>query len=274
MAYPYGGPNQNPTQPWAAYDASWTSPPQATTSRTSPANRLGWLVLVFGLATYLLSCITASPAGGSWGVRFSALAAVVVVLSLLPRRRAHTTLVAALALMGFLEAVSRVFTAGHDPSWNTILVVVLNGLQSVAAIAAVLVEAKETGEPNRGITAYDAYAAYYAQVAQQYYRATSQQHQQPVQAHGTAQAYATASPQATAASLGQTEQAAAQRDALYAEYVSGQHPGANPAGLAPQSGRQAPRSEPAAATGATPGFPGERSRPASDPTTGPPTQFP
>jgi hypothetical protein len=191
------------------------------------------------------------------------LAAVVAALGLLPRQSAHTKLMAALAVMGFLEALSRLITGDQNPNLATIGIVVLNGLQTLTAIAALLAQLKVRGAADRGLTPYDAYT-YYAQAAQQYYAANNQQlQQQPVRVSGTAQAEAAATAQA--------QQSAAERYALYAEYLSPQQSGPNPAASSRQSSARTQTAQPAAGTGIPTSGPAESIRPGNDAATWPAT---
>ena len=268
MTYSNGGPGQYPTQSPAAYGgygAYWPQPTGGAYRRTSPTNQLMWVVLVLGLATYLVSyCAVPQLSGSGWGVRFSMLAAVVAALGLLPRQSAHTKLIAALAVMGSLEALSQLITDDQNPNWATIVIVVLNALQALTAIAALLAQLRAPGAADRELDPYDAYA-YYAQAAQQYYAPNDQQLQeQPVQVSGTAQAEAAATAQA--------EHSAAERRALYAEYLSAQQTGPNPAAPSPQSGGRTQTAQPAAGTGIPTSDPAESIRPRNDPASGSPTQ--
>jgi hypothetical protein len=264
MTTPYGGPGQYPTQSSSAYGAHWPQPTGDAPQRTRPANRLIWVVIVLGLATYLVSC-SAAPLSSSigWGVRFGTFAAVVAALGLLPRQSAHTKLVAALAAMGFLDALAQLISGDHDPNWAAILIVVLNGLQALAAIAALASQPETPGAADRGLALYDAYANY-AQAAQQYYAATNQQLQQPVQAQGRAHA--------NAAAPAQAQQSAEESYALYTEYLNAQQPGLNPAAFSAQSGGRTQSAQPAAGTGMAPRGPAESSRQRNDPSTESPTQ--
>jgi Family of unknown function (DUF5336) len=271
MAYPhrnpYGVQGQHPTQSSAAYGGYWPQYPGSTdgavNQRKSLATLLVWAVLVLGLATYLVSYAEAPHAGGTgWGVRFSMLAAIVAALGLLPRQSAHTKLVVALAVMGFLEALSQLIIGSENPDWATVAIVVLNALQALTANAALLAQLRAPDAADRGVPPYDAYG-YYARAAQQYYAASSQQLQQPVQAQGTAQAQAAASAQA--------QQSAAERYALYADYLTAQQSSSNPA-TSPRSGGRTQTAQPAAGTGIPTSGQAEGLLPGTDPTKGPPTQ--
>lgn len=256
MTYPYISPDQYSA---AGYGAYW--PPGAgVANRRKPwVNQLIWVVLLLGLATYLVSyAAVPHPSGLGWGVRFSAFAAIVAALGLLPRQSAQTKAIVALAVMGFLDALSQLIITDQNPNWATIVIPVLTGLQALTAIAARLAELGTLGGREHEPGPYDAYA-YYAQAAQQYYAANAQQVQQhAVQGQGTAPAEATAAAQA--------QQSEAERYALYAEYLNAQRPGPNPAVSSPHSHSQP--AQPAAGTGIPTSGPTESIRPRSDPGAG------
>jgi len=230
--------------------------------RRRPAeNQFAWLVALFGLAAYLVSYAPMPPGDMGWGVRFGALAAIVAVLGLPPRQRVHTSLMVALAVMGFLEALWQCVnhSDGHNVGWAIIVIVVLDGLQGLTAIAALLAQLKVVGAPARPATPYPTYG-YYAQAAQQYYAANTQQsHHQPAQAQATAHAAAVGSAQA--------QQSTAERDALYAEYLKPQQSGANPT-ASPHSGGLGQPTRPAASTGMPTTGRGDSMRPDSGTATG------
>jgi hypothetical protein len=246
---PYGSQDQYSPGGYGGY---W--PQQftgATNQRTSPGHELAWAVLLLGLATYVISYAAALPPGDlSWGVRFSASAAVVAALGLLPRQNAHSKVVTALAMMGFLEALSRWITSDHNPGWATIAIVALNALQVIAAIAA-LARLKVDNTAEHGSAGYDAYA-YYAQAAQQYYAASNQQ----LQPQQRAQAQETA--HAKAAAPAQEQQSTAEHYALYTEYLDAQHAQPNPS--ASPSGGRTQAAGPAAGTRMPASGPTESSR--------------
>src|SRR5262245_50623919 len=140
MAYPYSSPYGGPDQhPPVGYGAYWPQATDAADQRKPLGNRLIWVVLLLGLATYVVSYgPTPGLDGLGWGVRFSTVAAIVAALGLLRRHSAYAKLMAGLAVMGFLEALSRSITAPDGQSWATIVIPGLTGLQAVTAIAALL----------------------------------------------------------------------------------------------------------------------------------------
>jgi hypothetical protein len=108
-----------------------------------------------------------APAG--WEVRFSALAAVVAALTLLPKRAPHLWVVVALAAAGFLDALSAWIGAGHA-GWALVVVVALDGLQTVVAVAAVIVvsgtDDDRVDDVAPGYAVHPYYAAYAAYATQ------------------------------------------------------------------------------------------------------------
>lgn len=266
MTYPYGDPGRYPTPSPAACSGYWPQPTGATNQHSSPAHLFLWAVVALGLATYLINCSAVSQPGGiGWGVRFSTLAAVVAALGLLPRQSAQTRPVAVLAVMGFLEALSRLTIGDQSPGWASIIIVVLNALQALAAFGALLTQPSTLSTAERQPDSYDVYA-YYAQAARQYYATNPPAPQQPVQGQATAQADVAARVRA--------QQSAAERDALYTEYVSAQEPGPNPAKVSPHPGGRPQTSQPVTGSGTTTSGTAERGRPGNDPAVGTPTQSP
>jgi Family of unknown function (DUF5336) len=267
MTYHYGGPDQYPPQASAAYGTHWPQPTSAAAQRTPPVKPLAWVVLLLGLATYVVSyAAVPQPGGIGWAVRFSALAAVVAALGLLPRQALHAKSMVALAVMGFLEALWWSISGidGQHGGWAAVVIVILNALQAVTALAALLAQLRDIGAADRGSTPYDAYA-YYAQAAQQYYAANAQQPQhQPVQAQATASA-ASAAP-------AQAQQSTAERDALYAEYLSAPQPGANRRAPSPHSGGRRQTAQPVPGTGVPATGWADSVRPGDDAATGSPNQ--
>jgi hypothetical protein len=69
--------------------------------------------------------------------------------------------------MGFLDALSSVLLA-TDRGWALTLILVLNALQALAAVAALLLAPKAAPEPSGG-PGYEAYVDYYNQAVRSYY---------------------------------------------------------------------------------------------------------
>ncbi|OHV02781.1 DUF5336 domain-containing protein [Mycobacterium talmoniae] len=193
-------------------------PSSARSDSSPPLPRyLSLGVVALGLASYLVSY---GPVLGladiGWGVRFAVLAALLAAFGLAPGQTPNAKVIAALAAAGFLDALSTLITApdGSRPGWALTVIVVLNGLQAVAAVAALMLQAGVVGQ-RASQSEYDAYADYYAQAAQ-YYGQYAQQQPQPdeLRRAGTAQAQ-----QTHQAAARQSQQAPASQAGSYAEYV-------------------------------------------------------
>lgn len=183
-------------------------------------------VLLLGAASYLLN-FGPMPDGhpGAWGVRLAVLAALLSGFGLIPRQGAHHKVIAVLAGAGFLDALAALISTSNS-GWALTVIVVINGLQTVVAIGALL-QAHPADEAEQG--SQDAYSEYWAQMAQ-YYHQYPDQHSQP--AETTEQLHRGAHGQAAARAV----QHAADQSASYAEYVDNQNPrGATVDRYAPQT---------------------------------------
>jgi len=248
MAYPDRGtdpdPDPDPEQAWAAYGQwYWSQVTDAANQRTRPRNRLVWAVVALGVATYVVSCAgVAQPGDLGWGVRFATLAAVVAALGVFPEHSAHHKLIAALAVMGFLEQLSPWISASgvQNPSWATIVVLALTAVQALTAIAVLLAALRVLDSVEHELAPYDAYT-YYDQPAQQSSATHTHPVQQTVQGQATAQA-ATTAPE-------YVQQSAADRYALYTEYVNDAQSPPTPPASSPQSSGPTQAAQPAASTG-------------------------
>jgi hypothetical protein len=171
-------------------------------------------VLALGAASYLLS-FGPMPEGHpvAWGVRFAVLAALLSGFGLIPRQDTNHKVIAVLAMAGFLDALAALISASNS-GWALTVIVVINGLQSVVAVGALL-QAHPAVEAEQG--SQEAYSEYWAQMAQ-YYNQYPDQHSQPAEtaeplqrgAHGQAAARAV--------------QHAADQSASYSDYVDNQNP--------------------------------------------------
>lgn len=128
--------------------------------------RLFIVVAVLGLAGYVLSFSPAIHGSGAdgWNVRFASLAALGAGFALLPRQDPHELAVAALAAMGFLDALSS-SVLGADRGWPLIVLAVFNGAQATAAVAALV---RRRASTPAGYAGYEAYVDYYNQLARYY----------------------------------------------------------------------------------------------------------
>jgi hypothetical protein len=134
-------------------------------------HRFLWIVVaVLGSMTFGASF--RSAAGHGFAVQFSLLAAVVSAVGLLPKQDGRGWVVVALAVTGFLDALATWITA--DEQWALTVVLVLNALQALAAVVALLYETRRlaSAEPPGGLDysayaqSYQSYQAYVAQYQQ------------------------------------------------------------------------------------------------------------
>lgn len=189
----------------------------------SPSRNLSIAVLVSGLAAYCVSFGPASAGGGNdWHVRFAVLAGLTAAIGLLPKQTALPWLTALLAAAGFLDALSSVLTSS---GWVLTVIAVLNGLQAVAAVAALWL-APETPAAATAAGGYEAYLDYYNQAVQQYYQQTAVVQPEVSQRSGYGQAYGHAYAPSQA-----TQQAPQYGD--YADLLSPQQDHGRTAGAAP-----------------------------------------
>ncbi|NKZ11828.1 34 kDa antigenic family protein [Mycolicibacterium septicum DSM 44393] len=152
----------------------------------SPSRNLSIAVVVLGLAGYCVSFGPSADGGGNdWHVRFAVLAGLAAAIGLLPKQTAIPWLTAILAAAGFLDALSNVLTSS---GWVLTTIAVLNGLQTVAAVAALWL-APETPTANAA-GGYEAYLDYYNQAVQQYYQQGAVAQPDASQRSGYGQAYA------------------------------------------------------------------------------------
>lgn len=227
MAYP-GSQGYYPAEQTSGYGGySQWSPEPETGSKVSH-RQLTWAVVLLGLCSYLVSFgPMLNGFGIDWDVRFAVLAGLLAAFGLLPRQ-AHSgqagKIVATLAAVGFLDALSRVavLPEGVQPGWAMWVVLVLNGLQTGVAIGALLTQPDVSEEQQAW---YAAYAEQYAQAAAQYYDQYADENQpDAAQEDGTAQAQ-----QVQQVSAPEPRRAAPSQEASYAEFVGDQaQPGQAP----------------------------------------------
>jgi hypothetical protein len=213
---------------YAGYDApagtyGWY-PSEAGDSgeRQSGIGRALWMVVaVTGAATFVVSL--ASPVLLGFAVRMPVLAAAVAAVGLLPRQAGHGWIVVALTIAGFLDALATWITA--DPhSWTLTVITVLNALQFLVAMGALLHETTvvQSADADSG-PGYSAYAT----LAAAYQQAYATQYQKPptdVSGGGHADAAARADGVATEAAARDFSVALQARYAQYGEYPAGQQP--------------------------------------------------
>ncbi|QLL06021.1 DUF5336 domain-containing protein [Mycobacterium vicinigordonae] len=222
MAYP-SGPSGTSSGGYYGDYSQWAAEPDSAGKDTQ--RRLTLAVAVLGLASYLVSFGPMLAVGGiDWDVRFAVLAGLLAVFGLLPRQTPASKVIAALAAIGFLDALSRAIVVpdGVEPGWAMWVVVVLNALQTVIAVAALLNQPAEA-DPQQAW--YAAYAEQYAQAAAQYYGQYQQeQHAETRYESGTAHAQ-----QTQQVSASEPGRAAAFQSASYAEFIGDQAPASAPA---------------------------------------------
>lgn len=203
-------------------------------------------VAALGLVSFGVSF--GSPVSLGWAVWFAVLAGAIAAVSLIPRADQHDWIAASFAVTGFLlslEGWIRADAAG----WAVVVVFVLNGLQTLAAVAALILQPGR-GNGSDAMSDYAAYAQYaqaYQAYAMQY--GQEQQPQAPASGQGTAQAQnaTTAQTRGVAGARGQAADAAQESyEALQERYAQyGGYP-------APQRGSAG---APTAAAGPDPGIP-------------------
>jgi hypothetical protein len=152
------------------------------------------VVAVLGVASYCVSFGPAADGGATgWHVRFAAMAGLSAAIGLLPKQTPLPVVTAVLAAMGCLDGLSSVVTA--PAGWALTVIVVLNGLQAIVAIAALTLVPKAVEGTATG--GYEAYLDYYNQAVQHYYREQGSAAQlDPSQHSGYGQAYGEAYGQA------------------------------------------------------------------------------
>jgi hypothetical protein len=214
------------------------------------------VVAVLGLASFAVSF--ASPVALGFPVRLSVFAAIVAAVGLLRGQAGRGWIVVALTVTAFLEAAASWVRSG-ETGWVLTVIMVLNALQALAAVGALLQETRTLRSADSVSTpdysAYDQLVTAYQAYATQY-----QQQSQPPAAHASSQAQGegTASADATAPSRAPVS---ADQDALAALQARYAQHGVGPA----QEYHGSPGPAPATPV-ARPGTPGvDRSAPSSQP---------
>jgi hypothetical protein len=232
MSYPSGSQGYYPAQQPGGYDAYAQ---QFGRSDLGARERLQYLriaVAVLGVASYLFSYgpVLAGHGGADWAARLAVFAGLLAAFGLGPEQTRKV--VAALATVGFLEALSLLINSLSEPGWALWVIISLNGLQALAAIGAVVAQPGAVAAERAAASAYEAYAGYYAQ-ASQYYGQNSPQAQpdalrQSATARGTGHSY-------QQAAAHQPHQAAASSYGSYNDYT-GDHAAPPPQSAQPARG--------------------------------------
>lgn len=175
------------------------SPAQRPDTESFLPRNLFIAVAVLGLATYVFSFgpVAEGPEALGWDVRFATVAALCAMLGVLAKLNPLPLAIAVFATMGFLEALSRVLT-DSDRGWALTVIVVLNALQAMAAVAALLLAPKGAATKAADTAAYDAYVDYYNRAVQSYYGQQASSVPGQSQHAGYGQAYAEARATASA----------------------------------------------------------------------------
>jgi hypothetical protein len=195
MTYSPGSPGYPPAQPAGSYPGATPSFAKDEESKLSfyltlAVVLLGLLVYVLNFfPTFVISADLGPAAGGRAGDAGTAVVAAVLAallggLSLLPKAKINTGIVAAIAVLGALLVVSEMINTptGFSIGWAMWPLLGASVLQAIAAVAAVLLEAGIVAAPAPR-PKYDPYAQYgqygqYSQYGQQPYygQPAGQQH--------------------------------------------------------------------------------------------------
>ncbi|BAX94204.1 DUF5336 domain-containing protein [Mycobacterium shigaense] len=184
MTYSPGSPGYPPTQPGGSYPGATPSFAKTDDGPSKLPVYLNIAVVVLGLAVYLLNfgptftlgADLGAASGGRAGdagtaVLVAVLAALLAGLSLLPKAKNYAGIVAAVAVLGALLAISEIINtpAGFALGWAIWPLVAASVLQAVAAVVVLLLDAGVITAPTPR-PKYDPYAQYgqYGQYGQQY----------------------------------------------------------------------------------------------------------
>ncbi|OBA59712.1 hypothetical protein A5647_16160 [Mycobacterium sp. 1100029.7] len=185
MTYSPGNSGYPQAQPGGSYPGATPSFAKTDDGESKLPLYVNIAVVVLGLAVYLLnfgptfilSADLGPASGGRAGdagtaVLVAVLAALLAGLSLLPKAKNYAGVVAAVAVLGALLAISEVINtpAGFAVGWAMWPLVASSVLQAIAAVVVVLLDAGViTAPPPR--PKYDPYAQYgqYGQYGQQQY---------------------------------------------------------------------------------------------------------
>lgn len=195
MTYSPGSPGYQPAQPGGSYAGATPSFAKTDDGESKLPLVLNVAVVVLGIAVYLLNFgptfiigADLGPGGGRAGdagtaVIVAVLATLLAGTSLLPRAKSHAAIVAVIAVLGALLAITETVNtpAGFAIGWAMWPLVACSIFQALAAIGALLLDAGVITAPAPR-PKYDPYAQYgqygqYGQYAQQYYgQPGAQQH--------------------------------------------------------------------------------------------------
>lgn len=148
MTYSSGGPGYPSAQPSGPYAPATTQHEKVDDGPTKLPVYLLAGVAILGLAAYLLSFGPVWKSGDAsdsgvtiLGIISIVFAALFAVVALLPKQGNYTPVVTATAAVGFLLTIWDLIKGADVAGWALIVIVVVSALQTVAAIAALLLEA-------------------------------------------------------------------------------------------------------------------------------------
>ncbi len=165
MTYSSGGPGYPPAQHSGPYPPTTHHEKVDDSPSKLPVYLLAGVALL-GLAAYLLSFGPVWKSGDAsvsgvtiLGIIAILFAALFAVVALLPKQGNYTPVVTATAAVGFLLTIWDLVKGADVAGWALIVIVVLSALQTVAAIAALLLDAGVVTPPAPR-PKYDAYQPY------------------------------------------------------------------------------------------------------------------
>ncbi len=231
--------------PYSGYQFGAAESPGANEQRS---RMLRMVVAALGLVSFGVSF--GSPVSLGWSVWLPVLAGAIAAVNLIPNESKRDWLVVALALTGLLVSVES-WVRADEAGWAVVVVVVLNALQTLAAVTALILQPRtEAGADSMSdYAAYAQYAQAYQAYAMQYQQGPPPQVDASGQATAQAQSAATAQSRGVAGARGQAaDRAQESYEALQDRYTQyGGYP------QAPQQRGSA--AAPAAAAGPDPGIP-------------------
>jgi hypothetical protein len=192
MTYSSGNPGYQPAQPPGSYGPPTSSTPSFAKSADVESKLPLYLqiaVVVLGFGVYLANfgpIVTVTDGEyplilGDAGhtVPLALLAALLAAVSLLPKAKLYTAVVAVIASLGALLAISTIADSGdsYTIGWGLWLVLTFSILQAAAAVGSLLLEAGVVTAPTPR-PKYDPYAQYGLPPGGNYYGQPGQQGQQ------------------------------------------------------------------------------------------------
>jgi hypothetical protein len=189
MTYSSGNPGYQPAQPPGSYGPSTPSFAKSADAESKLPLYLRIAVVVLGFGVYLANfgpIVTVTDGEyplilGDAGhtVPLALLAALLAAVSLLPKAKLYTAVVAVIASLGALLAISTIADSGdsYTIGWGLWLVLTFSILQAAAAVGSLLLEAGVVTAPTPR-PKYDPYAQYGLPPGGNYYGQPGQQGQQ------------------------------------------------------------------------------------------------